>query len=74
MTAINQPFSNVQLEILKAFSHDLTAKELEEFKALLARFFADRAIQAADAAWEEKGWDDSKVDELLNTKLRSRKS
>ena len=70
---INQPLTNAQLEILKAFSHDLTAKELEQFRALLARFFADRAIQAADSAWEEKGWDDSKVEVILQTKLRTRR-
>lgn len=73
MERIQQPLTNVQLEILKAFSYDLDNKELSEFKATLAHYFANRAIQSANKAWEEKGWSNEKVDEILNTKLRKSK-
>lgn len=73
MDIIKQPLSNVQLEILKAFSYNLTDKELKDFKDTLARYFAERAIQIADQVWEEKGWTDEDVDRMLNTKMRKNK-
>ena len=39
MNSINQPLSNVQLELLKTFSHNLSDNELKELKALLVDFF-----------------------------------
>ena len=70
MNESRQPLSNVQLEILKAFSHNLSNEELLDFKKLIAQYFANRAIQAANKAWEEKGWTDEDVDKLLQTKMR----
>lgn len=73
MERIQQPLTNVQLEILKAFSYNLDKSELNDFKTVLARYFANRAVKAANKAWDEKDWNDSKVNELLNTKLRKSK-
>ena len=39
MQNINQPLSNVQLEILKAFSHQLNSKELIEFKDMICLLY-----------------------------------
>jgi predicted transcriptional regulator len=74
MITERQPLSNVQLEILKTFSYSLSEQDLAEMKKLLANFFAKRAIALADKVWDEQGWDDKKVENLLNTKLRSRKN
>jgi len=74
MEAIQQPLSNVQLEILKAFSHNLSEPELQELRAMLAAFFAKRAIEAANKVWEEKGWSDADVDEMLEQKMRASKN
>lgn len=73
MNEIKHPLSNAQLEILKAFSHDLTEEELKDFKDTIANFFAKRAIQAANQAWDEKSWTDEDVDRILKTKLRKSK-
>ena len=70
---INQPLTNVQLEVLKVFSYNLDEKELKEFKDLVAGYFANRSIELADKAWEEKGWTDKDVDEMLGTKMRTNK-
>ena len=70
MQKIEQPLTNVQLELLKAFAHDLSEKELLKLRELLATFFAQKAVDAANQAWDEKGWDNNDVDRLLNTKLR----
>jgi hypothetical protein len=70
MQKIEQPLTNVQLELLKAFAHDLSEKELLKLRELLATFFAQKAVDAANRTWDEKGWDNNDVDRLLNTKLR----
>lgn len=72
MPGIQQPFTNVQLELLKTFAHNLNEEELLQLRKLLAAFFAQRAIEAANRAWDEKGWTDEDVDRLLKTKLRKR--
>lgn len=71
MEEIQQPLSNMQLELLKVFSHDLKEQELLELKQLLVQFFAKRAIQAANQLWDEKGWNDEDVDRFLETKMRT---
>ena len=71
MQSINQPLSNTQLEILKAFSYNLSNQELLEFKETIAAYFAKRAIEAANKIWDEKKWTDKDVDEMLTTKIRN---
>ena len=72
MQTIKQPLTNAQLEILKAFSHNLSEKDLIDLRKTLADFFAEKAITEANKAWDEKGWANEDVDRLLNTKLRKR--
>jgi len=73
MQEIAQPLTNVQLEILKAFSFNLDNNELQDFKDVIADYFAKRAIQSANKVWDEKGWTDEDVDRMLNTKMRKSK-
>lgn len=68
-----QPLSNVQLEILKAFSYNLTDEELKDFRDTVANYFAEKAIKSANKVWDEKGWTDEDVDRMLNTKMRKSK-
>lgn len=70
MNDMKRPLSNVQLEILKAFSHNLTDDELRDFREVIAKYFAERAIQSANKVWDEKNWTDEDVDRMLNTKMR----
>jgi hypothetical protein len=69
--SIPQPFSNVQLELLKVFAHHISDHELMDLRLVLAQFFAQRTVQAADSAWDKNQWTDADVDRLLNTKLRT---
>ena len=73
MREITQPLTNVQLEILKAFSFSLNNDELQDFKDTIAQYFAKRAIQSANKVWDDKGWNDEDVDRMLNTKMRKSK-
>lgn len=71
--SVKQPLSNVQLELLKAFSHQLSENDLIDLRKMLATFFAQRLIQQADKVWEEKNWTDEDVDRMLTTKMRKSK-
>ncbi len=73
MSIIKQPLSNVQLELLKIFSHNLSDQDLLRLKKKLVQFFYEIATEEADKAWDNQGWDEDKVQELLNKKLRSNK-
>ncbi len=74
MDKLTQPFSNVQMELLKVFSYNLENNELLELKEVIANYFAQRAIKAANKVWDEKGWTDDDVDRMLNTKMRKSKN
>jgi hypothetical protein len=71
--SIKQPLSNVQLELLKTFSHQLSENDLIELRKVLALFFAQRLIKEADKVWNEKNWTNEEVDAMLVTKMRKSK-
>ena len=49
-----QSLSNMQLELLKIYSTNLSPKDLRELKKILAGFFAQKAIKQADRIWDEQ--------------------
>ena len=60
-TAINQPFSNIQLELLKFYSRNVSESDLVQIKPLLARYFAEKAMDEADRIWEKKAYTAEKI-------------
>jgi hypothetical protein len=66
MTAIQRPFSNIQMELLKLYSRDIDEADLLHFKNYLAQFFMQKAIDEADKVWEEKGYSNDLMDKWLN--------
>ena len=48
MEALERPLSNLQLELLKAFSHQLSEDDLLQVKAMIAAFFAKKSVEAAN--------------------------
>ncbi len=71
MEALQSPFSNIQLELLQLYQSDIDEKDLVAIKKLIADYFANKAIKMADEIWDKEGWDEKKVQELLNTKMRT---
>jgi hypothetical protein len=68
---LNSPsLSNLQLEILKAYTHQLSETDLLDLKRTLASFFSQRLIKQADISWDEKKWNDADVDKILGEKMR----
>ena len=47
--------SNLQLELLRLYSNDVSDETLREIKSLLAKYFADKATESMDKVWDEKG-------------------
>ena len=65
------PLTNLQIEIIKVYKAELNEKELLEVSGLLSAYLTARAIKLADESWDERHWDEEKVKELLQTKMRT---
>jgi len=51
---IPQPFSNLQLELLKLYARKVSDRDLLQIKTLLGQYFADKV-------WEEKKLTEEKI-------------
>lgn len=63
---LSQPLSNVQEELLKLYSTNLSPIELEELKTILGKFYAHKASKEADKIWDDKNFSNKTMDEWLN--------
>ena len=63
-----QPFSNLQLELLKLYSRNISEQDLEQIKQFLARYFAEKAMDEADRIWTEKNYT---AEQILKTHRRT---
>ncbi|NJC28277.1 hypothetical protein [Neolewinella antarctica] len=63
---LESPLSNVQLELMKMFSHELTDEDLVSLKRTLANFFAEKASNEMDKLWDENGWSDRTMDNWIS--------
>ena len=55
MEAQKLGLSNVQLELLKLYSNNISEQSLIEIRQLLAEYFAQKATEAMDTEWEQRG-------------------
>lgn len=65
MSTLNYPLNNGQIELMKLFGSNLSDADLSDLKKLLSRFFAEKAIAAADEVWDKKGLTNDDMDRLL---------
>ncbi len=63
--------SNLQLELLRVFSFDLSEAELLEIKALLANHFAQKVTSEMDVLFEANQWGEEKIEEWANEHMRT---
>lgn len=68
MVQLSTPLSNLQLELLKLYIHNVSQEDLQQIKYLLARYFAQKASDLADKVWVEKELD---ANNILQTHLRT---
>ena len=62
--------SNLQLELLMLFRHELADKQLVVIKNILAQYFADSATAEMDKLWEENNWSNETMESWANERLR----
>ena len=66
MTVLDKPLSNLQIELLRLYSQNVSEEDLLAIKRLPAKYFADRASDEMDALWEEQGWTNETMDKWLS--------
>ncbi len=67
MIAATHKFSNVQLELLRLYSNNVSDETLLEIRDVLSRFFAEKASNEMDKLWNERGWSNETMQEWLST-------
>jgi hypothetical protein len=70
MEAIDK-LSNLQLEILKVFSFELSEDEIKDIRAMLAAYFAERVSSDMDALFEANDWGAQKIEEWSAEHMRT---
>lgn len=71
MEALQSPLSNLQIELLKVFSRNVSDEDVIEIRRLLTRYFAEKAIQEANKVWDEKGWTAEDAERMLHEHMRT---
>lgn len=64
--------SNIQLELLKVFSFDLSEEQLKEIKDLLSKYFADKITNQMDKLFEENNWGDEQIEKWSKEHMRTK--
>ncbi len=67
-STLNPPLSNLQAELLKLFSAEIPESHLIELKNIMARFLLEKARDKADSVWEQRGYTDESLEQMLNGK------
>lgn len=63
--------SNLQLELLKIFSRNISDEQLLEIKSILSAYFAEKATTEMDRLWDEKGWTHETMTQWLKEHMRT---
>jgi hypothetical protein len=71
MTKIQAPLSEPQLELLQMFARPVDVADWQNIKVIITQYFADKAIEEANKIWDNEGWDNAKIQELLSSHLRT---
>jgi hypothetical protein len=66
-----KPLTNLQLELLKIFSREVSEVDLLEIRKMLARYFAEKAINLADQVWDANKWTEKDEERFLNEHART---
>ncbi len=64
--AIKQPLTPIQQELLELYAHHTSDSELSDIRNMLAQYFANKAMDAMDAIWEEKNYSEETMKEWVN--------
>lgn len=68
---MTKPLTNLQIELLRSFNYEVDDSQLLEIKKMLKDYFSKKVTDGMDKLFEEKGWDDSKLDEWSGEHMRT---
>ena len=68
MLAQNNKLTNLQLEIIKTFSINISDTQVDEIKQLLVNYFAEKATVEMDMLWKKNNWDSNTMYNWLTKK------
>ena len=74
MVIESKKLSNLQLELLKVFSYELSEEQLSEIRNLLANYFAEKASDQMDLLWEQNNWSEETMNEWGKEHMRVRQN
>lgn len=63
---IQPQFTNLQLELLKVFSRQVSDDDVKAIRKMLVNYFAEKAMNLADEAWDKNGWTEKDTMRLSN--------
>jgi hypothetical protein len=63
---LTTPFSNLQLELLKLYAHDISEPDLKNIKHIMGEYFAKQLVHIADDAWQKNNWNNDTMASILN--------
>ncbi|QJD78705.1 hypothetical protein [Spirosoma rhododendri] len=66
----NPPLSNLQMSLLKLYASQVSDEDLLAINQRIVDYFAEKASQAADAVWDERGYSDELMTQWLTTDFR----
>lgn len=56
MVQVQSQFTNLQLELLKVFSRQVSDDDVKAIRKMLVNYFSEKAINLADQTWDKNGW------------------
>lgn len=66
MVQVQPQFTNLQLELLKVFSRQVSDDDVKAIRKMLVNYFAEKAMNLADQAWDKNGWTEKDTMKLSN--------
>ncbi|MFA4922978.1 MAG: hypothetical protein WC557_02165 [Ignavibacteriaceae bacterium] len=61
----SEALTPLQLEILKAFSFEVSEKDVVAIRRMLAYYFAEKATEQMDGIWQERSLSNDEMDKWL---------
>lgn len=61
LQTVQPPLSNVQVELLKLFSTNVSNEDLVVIRKMIANYLLEKARDKADKIWGEKDYTDEKL-------------
>ena len=71
MAIVSQKLTDIQIHLLRFFSeYKVSDGETAEIQRMIANYYAKKGDDLMDKIWEEKGYNDEKIQDILNSPLK----